>query len=71
MYPQLAAASSLKPEVVENLDIMILRELTGGIYFGEPRGIRVGEGTSVRVSTRLSTVSLRLSVSVGQASTLP
>ncbi len=44
MYPQLAAASSLKPEVVENLDIMILRELTGGIYFGEPRGIRVGEG---------------------------
>lgn len=44
MYPQLAEASSLKPEVVENLDIMILRELTGGIYFGEPRGIRVGEG---------------------------
>jgi len=41
LYPQLADASSLKPEVVSGLDIMIVRELTGGIYFGEPRGIRV------------------------------
>ncbi|MFT5484039.1 MAG: 3-isopropylmalate dehydrogenase [Halieaceae bacterium] len=40
LYPQLAAASSLKPEVVAGLDILIVRELTGGIYFGEPRGIR-------------------------------
>ncbi len=40
LYPQLAEASSLKPEVVSGLDIMIVRELTGGIYFGEPRGIR-------------------------------
>jgi len=40
LYPQLANASSLKPEVVAGLDIMIVRELTGGIYFGEPRGIR-------------------------------
>jgi 3-isopropylmalate dehydrogenase len=40
LYPQLAGASSLKPEVVAGLDIMIVRELTGGIYFGEPRGIR-------------------------------
>ncbi len=40
LYPQLAAASSLKAEVVSGLDIMIVRELTGGIYFGEPRGIR-------------------------------
>jgi 3-isopropylmalate dehydrogenase len=40
LYPQLAAASSLKAEVVAGLDIMIVRELTGGIYFGEPRGIR-------------------------------
>jgi len=39
LYPQLAAASSLKPEVVAGLDIMIVRELTGGIYFGQPRGI--------------------------------
>ena len=41
LYPQLAAASALKPEVVAGLDILIVRELTGGIYFGEPRGIRV------------------------------
>lgn len=41
LYPQLADASSLKPEVVSGLDIMIVRELTGGIYFGQPRGVRV------------------------------
>ena len=41
LYPQLAAASTLKPEVVSGLDIMIVRELTGGIYFGQPRGVRV------------------------------
>lgn len=40
LYPQLAGASTLKPEVVANLDLLIVRELTGGIYFGEPRGIR-------------------------------
>ena len=40
LYPQLAAASTLKPEVVSGLDIMIVRELTGGIYFGQPRGVR-------------------------------
>ncbi|WP_370978880.1 3-isopropylmalate dehydrogenase [Agaribacterium sp. ZY112] len=40
LYPQLADASSLKRELVAGLDIMIVRELTGGIYFGEPRGIR-------------------------------
>jgi 3-isopropylmalate dehydrogenase len=40
LYPQLVDASSLKPELVAGLDIMIVRELTGGIYFGEPRGIR-------------------------------
>jgi 3-isopropylmalate dehydrogenase len=43
LYPQLAAASSLKPEIVSGLDILIVRELTGGIYFGEPRGIRTLE----------------------------
>lgn len=43
LYPQLADASSLKPEIVSGLDIMIVRELTGGIYFGQPRGIRVLE----------------------------
>ena len=43
LYPQLAAASTLKPEVVSGLDIVIIRELTGGIYFGQPRGRRVNE----------------------------
>ncbi len=43
LYPQLAAASALKPDVVSGLDIMIVRELTGGLYFGEPRGIRTLE----------------------------
>jgi len=43
LYPQLVDASSLKPEVVSGLDILIVRELTGGIYFGEPRGIRTLE----------------------------
>ncbi|MFV1998542.1 MAG: isocitrate/isopropylmalate family dehydrogenase, partial [Acidiferrobacterales bacterium] len=39
LYPQLVEASTLKPEVVSGLDIMIVRELTGGIYFGQPRAI--------------------------------
>ena len=43
LYPQLADASSLKPEIVSGLDIMIVRELTGGIYFGQPRGVRTLE----------------------------
>ncbi|MGP1615467.1 MAG: isocitrate/isopropylmalate family dehydrogenase, partial [Pollutimonas bauzanensis] len=40
LYPQLANASSLKPEVVSGLNILIVRELTGDIYFGQPRGVR-------------------------------
>jgi len=40
LYPELAAASTLKPEVVAGLDLMIIRELTGDIYFGRPRGRR-------------------------------
>lgn len=40
LYPELAGASSLKPEVVSGLDILIVRELTGDIYFGQPRGMR-------------------------------
>jgi len=43
LYKELAGASSLKPEVIDGLDIMIVRELTGGIYFGQPRGIRTLE----------------------------
>jgi len=38
LFPELLGASSLKPEIVEGLDLMILRELTGDVYFGEPRG---------------------------------
>ena len=40
LYPQLADASTLKADVVAGLDLMIVRELTGGIYFGQPRGVR-------------------------------
>lgn len=43
LFPQLAEASSLKADLVAGLDILIVRELTGGIYFGEPRGIRQRE----------------------------
>jgi 3-isopropylmalate dehydrogenase len=41
LFPELIGASTLKPEVVEGLDMLILRELTGDLYFGEPRGFRV------------------------------
>ena len=44
VFPELADASTLKPEVVAGLDILIVRELTGDIYFGQPRGIRKVEG---------------------------
>ncbi len=43
LYPELANASTLKPEVVSGLDILIVRELTGDIYFGQPRGVEVRE----------------------------
>lgn len=43
VYPELADASPLRPEIVAGLDILILRELTGDIYFGQPRGIRTNE----------------------------
>src|SRR5271170_4698010 len=53
-YPALAAASSLKPEVVEGLDIMIVRELTGGVYFGEPkRIIDLGNGQKRAIDTQV------------------
>lgn len=44
LYPELAAASSLKPEIVSGLDILIVRELSGDIYFGAPRGLRCAPG---------------------------
>lgn len=51
LYPQLAAASTLKPEVVSGLDMMIVRELTGGIYFGKPRGITNKNGKKFGFNT--------------------
>ena len=51
LFPPLSSASSLKSELVENLDILILRELTGGIYFGEPRGIELRENERVGFNT--------------------
>ena len=51
LYPELANASTLKPEVVAGLDILIVRELTGDIYFGQPRGVRE-ENENVSVSIR-------------------
>jgi 3-isopropylmalate dehydrogenase len=53
-YPALADASSLKRELVEGLDILILRELTGGVYFGEPKEIRdLGNGQKRAVDTQV------------------
>jgi 3-isopropylmalate dehydrogenase len=53
LYPELANASSLKYDVVAGLDIMIVRELTGDIYFGEPRGIEVRAGQRVGFNTMI------------------
>ena len=53
-YPALAASSSLKPEVVEGLDILIIRELTGGLYFGEPKTITdLGNGQKRAIDTQV------------------
>jgi 3-isopropylmalate dehydrogenase len=53
LYDELKNASSLKPEVVSGLDILIVRELTGDIYFGEPRGITVENGKRVGRNTMI------------------
>jgi len=56
IFAPLADASTLKPEVVEGLDIMVVRELTGGIYFGEPRGVEtLADGTRRGVNTLVYT----------------
>ena len=58
VFEQLVEASSLKPELVRGLDIMIVRELTGGVYFGEPRGIEdLGGGERRGVNTQVYTTS--------------
>jgi len=65
LYPELADASSLKPELVAGLDIMILRELTGGLYFGQPRGIeerngeRIGFNTMVYSESEIRRIAIR------------
>lgn len=51
LYPQLASASTLRPEVVSGLDLLIVRELTGDIYFGKPRGIELRDGERVGFNT--------------------
>lgn len=51
IYPELVGASSLKSDLVSNLDMLIVRELTGGIYFGQPRGVEQRDGESVGFNT--------------------
>jgi 3-isopropylmalate dehydrogenase len=51
LYPELAEASTLRPEIVAGLDLLIVRELTGDIYFGEPRGIQLRDGQRVGINT--------------------
>jgi 3-isopropylmalate dehydrogenase len=66
VFPELADASSLKPEIVSGLDIMIVRELTGDIYFGEPRGITGEKGNREGFNTmRYTEAQIRRIVHVG------
>jgi len=74
-FPALADASSLKPEIIAGLDILIVRELTGDIYFGQPRGVtvenghRVGRNTMIYADwevTRIARVALDLARARGQ-----
>ena len=67
VYPELAEASTIRPEVVAGLDILILRELTGDIYFGQPRGIRAlpGGGREGFDTMRYSDAEIRRIAHVG------
>lgn len=81
LYPQLVNASSIKPEIISGLDLLIVRELTGGIYFGEPRGIRTlengeqqGYNTMVYKTSeieRIGKVAFELAKTRAQASGTP
>jgi 3-isopropylmalate dehydrogenase len=53
VFPELADASSLKPEIVAGLDLMIIRELTGDIYFGEPRSVTGEKGVNGKAGNRV------------------
>ena len=63
VFPALVAASSLRPEIVEGIDMLVVRELTGGLYFGEPRGIdrngpeRIGRNTMVYSDVELERIT--------------
>ena len=66
VFPELAGASTLKPEVVSGLDIMIVRELTGDIYFGAPRGITGEKGSRVGFNTmRYTEAEIRRILHIG------
>src|SRR5690625_4742879 len=68
LYPQLASASALKAELVSGLDLMIVRELTGGIYFGQPREIRSRDDGSREGYNTMITAKPKSSASVGSLS---
>ena len=55
LFPELSGSSTLKPEVISDLDLMVVRELTGGIYFGKPRGIVTEEGIRRGINTETYT----------------
>ena len=66
VFPELADASTLKPEVVSGLDIMIVRELTGDIYFGQPRGVTGAKGSREGFNTmRYTEAQIRRILHVG------
>jgi 3-isopropylmalate dehydrogenase len=66
VFPELAEASTLKPEVVSGLDIMIVRELTGDIYFGQPRGVTGEKGSREGFNTmRYTEAQIRRILHVG------
>lgn len=57
VYAPLVQASTLKSEVIENIDLIVMRELTGGIYFGEPRGVRQNGNDKIGINTLVYSTS--------------